>query len=110
MAGMGLSEVSREYKIPVASVSRIRDNLNQGELQEALEKVGKETQRRIDDMLASSLEKHLDALGSIAEIGSDKTYLFKQTPEGLATLHERLENHALRLLEAAGLVADIIAE
>jgi hypothetical protein len=102
LAGMGLSEVARQYKIPVSSVSRIRDNLNQGEL----ERVGKEKRNRIDEMLADSLETHLNALRSIAEVGSDKNYLIKQSPEGLTTLHERLEDHALRLLEAAGLVAD----
>lgn len=102
LAGMALSAAAREYKLPVSSVARIKENLDQSKL----EKVGKETRRRIDDMLADSLEAHLAALKGIAEVAKDKNYIQKQPANDIAALHQRLEEHALRLLESAGLAEE----
>ncbi len=101
LTGLSLSEAARRYKLPVSSVSRIKDNIDQ----QKLENVGKESRRRIDDMLVLSVQSHLDALKGISEVAQDKVYLRKQSPEGLATLHQRIEDHAFRLLESAGAVS-----
>ena len=100
LAGLSLSEAARRYQLPVSSVSRIKDNIDQNKL----ENVGKESRRRIDDMLVLSVQSHLDALKGISEVAQDKVYLRKQSPEGLATLHQRIEDHAFRLLESAGTI------
>ncbi len=103
LAGLSLSEAARRYQLPVSSVSRIKDNIEQSKL----ENVGKESRRRIDDMLVLSVQSHLDALKGISEVAQDKVYLRKQSPEGLATLHQRIEDHAFRLLESAGAISII---
>jgi hypothetical protein len=101
LAGMAMAEAARKYNLSPASVSRIKANLDQGKLKE----VETESRRRIDDMLVLSVQSHLDALKGISEVAQDKVYLRKQSPEGLATLHQRIEDHAFRLLESAGAIS-----
>jgi DNA-binding Lrp family transcriptional regulator len=98
MAGIAVNEAARRYKLSPATVSRIKANLDQ----DGLKHIETESRRRIDDMLVLSVQSHLDALKGISEVAQDKKYLLKQSPEGLATLHQRIEDHAFRLLESAG--------
>lgn len=106
IAGISQREASRRFSLPISSVAGIKKGIDEGKL----EQVRTESRRRIDDMLVLSVEAHLDALKGIAEVASDKKYLHRQSPEGLATLHQRLEDHAFRLLESAGAIEESLEE
>lgn len=97
LAGQGVSEVARDYKLPKSTVSRIKSGLSAGQL----EQVGTEKAEKIEGLLVGYLEAILTALTAQAEVAGDKDYLKKYPPTQLATLHGVMADKAVRLLEAS---------
>lgn len=105
LAGFSASEVARQFSVSNATACRIKAGMA-----DALKNIDKESKVKIDDLLIDSVQSHLEGLKGIAGIAKDEDYLRKQSPEGLATLHQRLEDHAFRLIESAGVIEESLEE
>jgi transposase-like protein len=99
LAGMSLSDTARRYNLSPSVVSRIRDSISS----DALERVGKENEVRIDRILADSLKSHILFQQAVTNICSNENYLRSQTAADIARLLEVSQNHSIRLLEAASM-------
>lgn len=97
LSGIGVREAARQYALPASTVSTIKaglgDRLPQTEPERAT----------LDELLLSSLGAHVQATAAIARLASSDEYLKGQSAREVASLHEALANHAVRLLEAAAL-------
>jgi hypothetical protein len=96
LAGQGVSEVARQYRIDPSVVSRIKTQIPTDRLQEVAQK----KEIRIDELLLDYLQKNLMALAAQAVVASDEEYLRQQPASELATLHGVMVDKAVRLLEA----------
>lgn len=97
LTGQGVSEVAARYKLPKATVSRIKNEL----LPEQLEQVGTERGERIEEMLFDYLAANLSALKAQANVAADEKYLKAFPPQQLAVLHGVMADKAVRLIEAS---------
>lgn len=97
LAGQGVTETAKQYKIPHQTVSRIKNEI----LPEQLGEIGREKARRIESMLFGYLCANLEALQRQCKVASDETYLKRQPASELATLHGVMADKSIRLLEAA---------
>lgn len=95
LAGQGVSEVARAYKLPRQTVSRIK-----GQLQKTGQN-GTEKRERLGSLLCHYLQANLNALAEQAKIAGDPSYVRRQPAAELATLHGVMADKAARLLEAA---------
>jgi len=95
LAGMSCIDCARTYNISKSSVSRIKARMEAEELINA----DKVTQN-LDELLIASLNKHLNALNTIAEVATEKDYLRNQKANDLALLHEQINNHIVRLFQS----------
>ncbi len=102
LAGLGVSEIARQYHLPKSTVSRIRNEV----APERLEQVGTEHRARLDDLLLSALSDNLTAQSAIAKLASDQNYLRGYGPSAVAELYTALADKAVRLLEAASWADD----
>jgi transposase-like protein len=96
LAGQGVSEVARQFKLSKSVVSRMKSEISKGEL----EQVGTKKQIEFGEKLGDYLSKTLDALAVQAELFGDETYLRGQPVSDLAVLHGIQADKAVRLLEA----------
>jgi transposase-like protein len=96
LAGQGVSEVAARYKLPKATVSRIKATIAAGEL----EQVGTKKKEQIGDLLVNYLTESLTTLSVQQKHFRDKKWLDKQDASSLGTLHGIVTDKAIRLLEA----------
>ena len=97
MAGQGVNEVAREYKLDTGLVSRWKQGLSTEQLQQ----VAVENSQRIEGLLLGYLEANLAALKAQASLAGDVSYLKQFPPQQLAVLHGVMADKAVRLIEAA---------
>lgn len=97
LAGQGVNEVAREYKIDPSIVSRWRKSIPETQLQQ----VAIEKKEHIGDLVEKHLRASLIACERIAQITNDDVWLSKQSGDSLAVFYGVLSDKSLRLLEAA---------
>lgn len=97
LAGQGVTEVARAYKVPKATVSRIKNELTPAQL----EQVGTEKRERIGDLIEGHLSASLKAAATIARKTTDDAWLTKQNAADIAVFYGVLTDKAVRILEAA---------
>lgn len=97
LAGQGVSDVARRYKVPKATVSRIKNELTPAQL----EQVGTEKRERIADLIEGHLVTSLKAAAAIAGKTKDDSWLTKQNAADIAVFYGVLTDKAVRILEAA---------
>lgn len=97
LAGQGVTEVATAYKLDPSVVSRWRKQIPAEKLQELATEKG----LALDDLILDYLQKNFAALGAMAAVASDESYLRKYPPQQLAVLHGVFADKAFRLLEAA---------
>jgi transposase-like protein len=97
LAGQGVSEVARQYKLDPSVVSRWRSKLSVQELQELATKKRDE----FSELLSAYLREALVTLRVQVEFFRDNAWLRKQSAHEVAVLHGVTTDKAIRLLEAA---------
>lgn len=97
LAGQGVNDVARRYKVPKATVSRIKNELTPTQL----EQVGTEKRERIADLIEGHLNESLKAAAAIARKTRDNAWLSKQNAADIAVFYGVLTDKAVRILEAA---------
>lgn len=102
IAGQGLSETAREYKVPKTTLRAWRDKLPPDKLAQIRTKQGD----RVDDMIGDYLEDLLHALGAQAQVAGDPKYIARQSASELAVLHGVMCDKGFRILEAVQRAAD----
>ena len=90
LEGQGLSQIAKEYDIPLSTVSRWRS--------EAWREAGRSED--IGELLMAYLASGLETVRRQHEIFSDPGWLQGQDASGLAVLHGVLVDKLVRLLEA----------
>ena len=97
LAGEGVNDIARKYRLSAATVSRIKNSL----VPETLQHIETEKRDRIDDLLLSCMAENLNALNRIAKTSSEPDYIKKQGAESIAVLYREIASTTVRLLEAA---------
>ena len=98
LAGQGVNEVARQYKLPKATVSRLKNQL----MPEQLEQVGTQKKERIADLIESHLTNSLKAAAGIARrVTTDDAWFSKQNAADVGVLYGILTDKSIRILEAA---------
>lgn len=97
MAGMSISDASRQFKLPKTTVARLRSELGS----ETVVQIGTAKRERINDLLVGLLAANVGALTRFADTTSAQDYIRQQTAEGMSALYGRIADTTLRLLEAA---------
>ena len=93
LAGQGVTEVSNEFKVPKATVSRMKAALDARMEQTGLKK-------DIGTQVLELLGVKLNALKTIAESASRPEYIEKQPASEVAVLYGVLADKAFRILSA----------
>lgn len=109
LAGQGVNEVARQYKIPKATVSRLKNTLTS----EQLEQVGTEKRERLADLIEGHLRQSLRAAQALArKVETNDDWFIKQNAADVGVLYGILTDKSVRILEAAeaGEAADAIPE
>jgi DNA-binding IclR family transcriptional regulator len=96
LSGQGVNEIARNYNLPKATVSRLKNTLTSDQL----EQVGTEKKERIGELIAGYLTTALTTLQVQAVHARDKAWLEKQSAENLAVLHGVIADKSIRILEA----------
>ena len=96
LAGQGVNQVAAEYKVPKASVSRLKKLIPQ----EQLEQVGTQKGENIANLIAQNLEASFEAIHNILQITGDAQWLGKQPADELATFLGVTSDKVFRVLEA----------
>lgn len=96
LAGQGVSEVAAQYRVPKATVSRMKKNLSR----EQLDRVGTERAEKIEGLVFGYLTQLLSSLKAQAEVAADKSYLKQFPPQQLAVVHGVMADKGIRLIEA----------
>lgn len=103
LAGQGVNEIARAYKLKPYQVSRIKKKLEtDGELQQ----IATKTRANLEDLIEEYLRENLITLAVQAKHFRDPDWLKRQSAEQLAVLHGVSTDKAIRLLEAAELSGD----
>ena len=97
LTGQGVNEVARAYKLPKATVSRIKNELTP----QVLEQIGTQKRDEIGDMLGSYVRTNLETLKVQSEHFRDKDWLKRQSASEIAVLHGVIADKTIRILEAA---------
>jgi transposase-like protein len=97
LAGQGVSEVAREYKLDKSLVSRWKKAIPDDQLQQLATKKG----NRVEELLFDYLTTVLGTLKKQAEFAGEREYVTKQPADALAVLHGVMADKGIRLLEAA---------
>lgn len=101
LAGMEIAEAQEKFQLPYRTVKRLADNLGP-----KLAEVGNKKLDRIGDMLADLIEANVGGMKAIARQATKETYLKEHGPSALSDLYAQFADTTIRLLEAAGSVAD----
>lgn len=91
LAGQGVNEVSRQYSIPKATVSRIKNGLAVEQLEH----------KKLSDLVEEHLTESLKAATAIAQKVSNDAWFFKQNAADIGVLYGILTDKSIRILEAA---------
>lgn len=98
LAGQGVNEISRRYKIPKATVSRLKNGL----AVEQLEQVETQKKERLTDLIEAHLSESLKAATSLAKkVASNESWFIKQNAADIGVLFGILTDKSIRILEAA---------
>jgi hypothetical protein len=96
LEGQGVNEIARDYKLPKATVSRMKSEIST----EKLEQLGTQKKEQIGELIVGYLRTNLHALSVQALHTEDKAWLNKQEAGSLGTLHGIMCDKAVRILEA----------
>lgn len=92
LAGQGVNEVSRQYNVPKATVSRIKNGLAPEQLE----------QKKISDLVEAHLTESLRAATALAQkVASNESWFTKQNAADIGVLYGILTDKSIRILEAA---------
>ncbi|HEX7333419.1 MAG TPA: hypothetical protein VF290_18085 [Pyrinomonadaceae bacterium] len=98
LAGQGVNEISRQYKIPKATVSRLKNSL----AAKQLEQVGTQKREQIADLIEGHLRQSLKAAAALAEkVATNNEWFIKQNAADVGVLYGILTDKSIRILEAA---------
>ena len=98
--GKTINEVHRITGVSKSAIWRIKDKIIDGKYSEAI----LDLRDNLSDYIAQSLKKHLDAMNAIAEVSCEKDFIRSNTARDLASLHERLEQWSLSILQASNTI------
>lgn len=96
LAGQGVGEVAKEYKIPKQTVSRWQSELSPDQLGQ----IGTKRAEVIEELLATYLRETLTTLIAQSRFFRNEKWLTTQPASDLAVLHGVQTDKAIRLLEA----------
>lgn len=96
VAGQGLDEVARDYKIPVGTLKAWR-HYSEGPVDPELAIAKRE---RVGELLMEYLEANLSCLTAQIQVFRDPEWLRKQDAHQAAIIHGVMADKATRLLEA----------
>ena len=94
IAGQSISEVAKEYEIPVGTVKGWRATASR------LNQVEPEKKSAIGDLILLYLQENLETLRAQVKVFRDEDWLKKQSAADAAVLHGVMTDKAVRLLEA----------
>jgi hypothetical protein len=98
--GKTINEVHRITGVSKSAIWRIKDKIIDGKYSEAI----LDLRDNLSDYIAQSLKKHLDAMNAIAEVSCEKDFIRSNTARDIASLHERLEQWSLSILQASNTI------
>ena len=101
LAGMEVREAVRTFNLPDTTVRRMAESLG-GQLA----KVGEKKLDAIGDMLVRLIDANTQGMIAIAKVATDAHYVKTHGPSALADFYGQLADTTVRLLEAAGPVAE----
>ena len=101
LAGQGVCEVAREYRLSKGLVSEWKRRSLGGS-----EQFGTQKRRELGELVGVYLETLLKTVTTQLEVFSNETWLRQQSASDAAVLHGVLVDKGLRLLEAAERAAD----
>ena len=97
LEGKTINEVHRLTGVSKSAIFRIKDKMIDGKYSEAI----LDLKDNLSEYIAQSLKKHLDAMNAIAEVSCEKDFIRSNTARDIASLHERLEQWSLSILQAS---------
>jgi membrane-bound lytic murein transglycosylase MltF len=98
---MEIADAQQKFGIPYRTVKRLADNLGP-----KLAEVGNKKLDRIGDLLAGLIEANVEGMAAIARQATKESYLKEHGPSALSDLYAQFADTTVRLLEAAGSVAE----
>jgi hypothetical protein len=97
LAGQGVADVARVYKLPETTVRRIRDEI----APELLAEVGEKKRATIGALIEDHLRTSLESATMIARKAAENdAWLRQQTASDVAVLYGVMTDKAVRILEA----------
>lgn len=96
LAGQGVAEVARDYRLSESTVREWRNGMDSEEFAIVRAKKGE----CLEELLFGYLAANLTALRKQVEIASTEDYVRKQPAGELAVLHGVMADKGIRLLEA----------
>lgn len=96
LAGQGVSELARQYKLDHSVISKWKASLSPETITEIHRKKGE----RIDNLVFECLCTTLEALRAIAANAAKDSYIQKQPANELAVLYGVMADKTVRILEA----------
>jgi CO dehydrogenase/acetyl-CoA synthase epsilon subunit len=96
LAGQGVNQVAEQYRVPKASVSRLKKLIPQKEL----EQVGTQKAENIANLIAANLQGSFEAIKNILKVTENADWLNKQPASELATFLGVTSDKVFRVLEA----------
>jgi hypothetical protein len=96
LVGQGVNQIAAQYKIPKATVSRLKKAIPT----EHLEQIGTQKRDRLAELIAANLEASFQARQNILKQTEDAHWLSKQSASELATLYGVAADKEFRVLEA----------
>ena len=100
LEGKTINEISRLTGVSKSAIWRIKDKMIDGKYSDAI----LDLRDNLSEYIAQSLKKHLDAMNTIAEVSCEKDFIRSNTARDLASLHERLEQWSLSILQASNTI------
>jgi hypothetical protein len=98
--GKTINEVHRQTGVSKASIWRIKEKIIDGKYSGAI----LDLRDNLSEYIAQSLKKHLEAMNTIAEVSCEKDFIRSNTARDIASLHERLEQWSLSILQASNTI------
>lgn len=93
-----MNEVARQYKIPKATVSRLKNTL----APQQLEQIGTDKKERLADLIEGHLRQSLTAATALArKVETNDEWFSKQNAADVGVLYGILTDKSVRILEAA---------
>lgn len=96
LAGQGVMEVAKQYKLPQSSVSRIKQEIDIQKLDE----VGFKKEFDLNASIIGFLKENLETLTAIARETRKPEYIKEQPASEIATLYGVIADKSFRILSA----------